>query len=87
MVDTNEGSDDNGQAEFARAFEWDDANIEHIARHGIEPWEAEDVILEPQRYIYTGKRDVARRLVAVGKTAQGDSSRWSSRFGGGKCAS
>lgn len=24
-------------------FDWDDDNIEHIARHGIEPWEAEEM--------------------------------------------
>ena len=23
-------------------FDWDDGNIEHIARHGLEPFEAEE---------------------------------------------
>lgn len=30
-------------------FDWDDDNIEHVARHGVEPWEAEDAILDPDR--------------------------------------
>ena len=29
------------------AFDWDDNNIEHIALHGVEPWEAEDALLDP----------------------------------------
>lgn len=28
-------------------FDWDDANIEKLAAHGIEPTEAEDAILDP----------------------------------------
>ncbi len=28
-------------------FDWDDNNIEHIARHGVEPWEAEEALLDP----------------------------------------
>lgn len=27
-------------------FEWDDANIEHVARHGVEPREAEEALLD-----------------------------------------
>lgn len=23
-------------------FEWDDENIEHVAEHGVEPWEVEE---------------------------------------------
>lgn len=30
-------------------FEWDDANIEHISRHGVEPWEAEEALLDAGR--------------------------------------
>jgi hypothetical protein len=26
-------------------FWWDDDNIEHIANHGVEPYEAEEVII------------------------------------------
>ena len=28
-------------------FDWDDNNIEHIARHGVEPWEVEEALLGP----------------------------------------
>ena len=30
-------------------FEWDDDNIGHIARHNVEPWEAEEALLDPGR--------------------------------------
>jgi uncharacterized protein len=30
-------------------FDWDDANVEHIAEHGVSPTEAEDAILDPDR--------------------------------------
>jgi len=29
--------------------DWDDANVEHIARHGITPEEAEEVLLDRRR--------------------------------------
>lgn len=30
-------------------FDWNDANVEHIAEHGIEPDEAEQALLDPHR--------------------------------------
>ncbi len=30
-------------------FIWDDDNIEHIARHSVEPYEAEEAITDPKR--------------------------------------
>lgn len=30
-------------------FEWDDANVGHIARHGVTPAEAEEALLDPRR--------------------------------------
>lgn len=30
------------------AFRWDDANIDHIARHGLEPEDAEEALLDPE---------------------------------------
>jgi uncharacterized DUF497 family protein len=30
-------------------FEWDEHNIGHIARHGVEPYEAEEAVLDLQR--------------------------------------
>ena len=35
--------------EGAALFDWDDANIDHLARHGVEPDEAEDALLDPHR--------------------------------------
>lgn len=33
----------------AAMFDWDDANIEHLSRHGVEPKEAEEALLDPRR--------------------------------------
>lgn len=30
-------------------FDWDDENIKHIARHEVEPWEAEEALLDTGR--------------------------------------
>lgn len=30
-------------------FDWDKANIEHIARHGVESYEVEEALLDPER--------------------------------------
>lgn len=30
-------------------FEWDDANLDHIALHGVEPEECEDAFINPGR--------------------------------------
>jgi uncharacterized protein len=30
-------------------FDWDDANIDHIAEHGVEPEEAEEALGDPRR--------------------------------------
>lgn len=30
-------------------FEWDDANVDHIAMHGVEPEEAEEALADPHR--------------------------------------
>ncbi len=36
-------------------FEWDDSNIEHIARHNISPDEIEDVAFEDKPWIRKGR--------------------------------
>jgi uncharacterized DUF497 family protein len=53
-------------------FDWDDDNIEHIARHGVEPWEAEDAMLDPDR-VGASARNVPgeRRFAVVGATESG----------------
>ena len=30
-------------------FDWDDANADHIARHGVAPEEAEEAVTDPRR--------------------------------------
>ena len=30
-------------------FDWDEANTGHLARHGVEQWEAEEALLDPGR--------------------------------------
>jgi hypothetical protein len=36
-------------------FIWDDWNEEHIARHGVEPFEAEHVVLNARRPSLVGQ--------------------------------
>jgi uncharacterized DUF497 family protein len=30
-------------------FDWDDGNVDHLARHGVTPDEAEEALLDPRR--------------------------------------
>jgi uncharacterized DUF497 family protein len=54
-------------------FWWDENNIEHIANHGVEPYEAEEVIDDDpfiakagkDRYIAYGQTDAGRYLLVV----------------------
>lgn len=46
---------------------WDDANIEHIARHSVSPIEVEDVCFG-EHISFRGQR---RRYVLYGKTERG----------------
>ncbi len=39
-----------------REFEWDDNNIEHIARHGVFPDEVEDVAFDDNPWIRKGRK-------------------------------
>lgn len=50
-----------------RDFEWDDANEEHIARHGVTPAEVEEVF---QGRIYV-KRAGGGRYAVLGRTGTG----------------
>lgn len=50
-------------------FDWDDDNIQHIARHGVSPWEAEDAALDPQAVKIHGSR--GGRLAMIGMTESG----------------
>ncbi len=54
-------------------FDWDDANLEHIARHGVEPGEAEEALTDPSATragTYRGPSG-ERRGSIVGKTEDG----------------
>ncbi len=53
-------------------FDWDDVNIEHVARHGVEPWEVEDAILDPGRVGASARNaPEERRFAVVGATEPG----------------
>jgi uncharacterized protein len=49
-------------------FDWDDDNIEHIARHGVEPEDAEEAVGDPGRVT---RRRRGGRLVVIGATEAG----------------
>jgi hypothetical protein len=53
-------------------FWWDQRNIEHIADHGVEPYEAEEVLDDAfivragrDRYVAYGQSDSGRYLLVV----------------------
>lgn len=48
-------------------FWWDDDNVEHIANHGIEPLEAEEILLESKWIIRAGQG----KYIAYGQTSEG----------------
>lgn len=53
-------------------FIWDAENIEHIARHGVSPREAEEVVTADDTVIIPAR---GRRFSAYGVTANGRSVR------------
>ena len=55
------------------SFDWDDANVEHIARHGVEPGEAEAAAADPRRVKAPAYRaeNGERRQAVTGKTEGG----------------
>lgn len=54
-------------------FEWDDANIAHIARHNVSPEESEDVFFDKNNVIDDDDKHsiVEDRFVIIGKTIDG----------------
>ncbi|MBI2899411.1 MAG: BrnT family toxin [Planctomycetes bacterium] len=56
-----------------RGFDWDEANEEHIARHGVTPGEAEEVFLRRMlvtrsrrgRYLVLGQSGAGRHLSVI----------------------
>jgi uncharacterized DUF497 family protein len=51
-------------------IEWDDANIEHLARHGISPDEVEDLFDGPTVALRMGT-DAPDRFPVLGRTSGG----------------
>lgn len=49
-------------------FEWDDDNIGHIARHDVEPWEAEEATQDTDRVHF---RTRSGRIFVIGMTEAG----------------
>ncbi len=55
------------------SFEWDEQNMDHVARHGVEPDEAEAVLdsaplilrTEDRKYLAYGQTDEGRYLLVV----------------------
>ncbi len=54
---------------YGDEFDWDDDNVEHIARHGVEPGEAEEAALDPGRVVV--RRSRGGRLALIGMTEAG----------------
>lgn len=53
-------------------FDWDEANFKHVARHGVEPWEAEEAVLDPHRLAVSTRKTLReRRFAVVGATESG----------------
>jgi uncharacterized DUF497 family protein len=53
------------------AFDWDDENRKHIARHRVSPAEAEQVVLNDPIDLTMQSSDGEERLVQVGATSKG----------------
>jgi uncharacterized DUF497 family protein len=52
-------------------FDWDRANIEHIAKHGVTPAEAEQVVLNDPVDLTLQLRDGEERTPQIGETNAG----------------
>ena len=53
-------------------FEWDEANVDHIAEHGVEPEEAEEALADARRvpgHSYNAPGE--RRRAVIGRTMAG----------------
>lgn len=52
-------------------FDWNNSNINHIAKHGVNPVEAEQVILNEPIDLEYQRRGEESRTVQVGETNRG----------------
>lgn len=53
------------------AFDWDEANAAHIARHGVTVAEAEEVLAGASLPLETDERGGEERHTELGETAEG----------------
>lgn len=53
------------------AFDWDAANVKHIARHGIAPGEAEEAVLIEPLEVDVQPHDSEQRVLCFGRTKSG----------------
>lgn len=55
------------------SFEWDEANIEHIAIHNVTPNEAEDIFFDTNNVLDEDIKHsiVENRFIIIGKTKEG----------------
>lgn len=52
-------------------FDWDQANTDHLARHQVDPEEAEQVLANNPLIMETGERKGEARTVCLGRTDAG----------------
>jgi uncharacterized protein len=53
-------------------FDWDDGNIQHIARHNLFPQEVEAALLDPRRVgVSSRKSPQEKRWAMLGSTSEG----------------
>jgi uncharacterized protein len=51
-----------------QVFDWDDDNVDHIERHGVEPWETEEAAEDRHRIPFPAH---SGRLGLIGRTEDG----------------
>lgn len=52
-------------------FDWDDANLKHIARHGLTPEEAEDALLIEPLEADVQEHESEQRVLCFGRAKTG----------------
>ncbi len=53
-------------------FDWDDANVDHVRRHGVEPDEAADALADPNALAVDATNSATeKRWAALGATEPG----------------
>ena len=53
-------------------FDWTGGNAAHVRRHGVEPFEAEEALLDPRRLRRAAYQvDTEQRRAYIGSTAAG----------------